>query len=200
MNNIEFLREVFKKYNLTEDDYHKNAKFVIITRPGIEKIQQAEKIHIRYKVELAQKDCVMLKAKGWKEDGQPIYTFASASSDNCQSKHYLEVAEKRALSRIVLKLVQIYQHGVFGEDENLETDNPADTWQIKLIDKLLRSSVLPEEERERISDSYGFMTFDKATLLIKSLKDNQQNSVQDGNYTVTEAGEYLDKILKDEKK
>ena len=45
-----------------------------------------------------------------------------ATSDNCMSKHLVEMAEKRALSRAVLKLTNLYKHGVFGEDEDVHRD------------------------------------------------------------------------------
>ena len=45
-----------------------------------------------------------------------------ATSVNCMSKHLVEMAEKRALSRAVLKLTNLYKHGVFGEDEDVHRD------------------------------------------------------------------------------
>ena len=39
--------------------------------------------------------------------------------ENCVSKHLVEVSEKRALSRAVLKICNLYEHGVFGEDEDV---------------------------------------------------------------------------------
>ena len=53
-----------------------------------------------------------------------IETFGSAlkgdnyKDGNCNSWYVAEMAEKRALSRAVLKLTGFYQLGVFGEDES----------------------------------------------------------------------------------
>lgn len=63
-----------------------------------------------------------MKAHGWRvndETGRKVETFGSATKDNCISKHLVEMAEKRALSRAVLKLTNLYEHGVFGEDEDV---------------------------------------------------------------------------------
>jgi TPR repeat protein len=66
-----------------------------------------------------------MKAHGHRvgdETGRKVETFGSATSDNCMSKHLVEMAEKRALSRAVLKLTNLYEHGVFGEDEDVHRD------------------------------------------------------------------------------
>ena len=53
-----------------------------------------------------------------------IETFGSAlkgdnyKDGNCNSWYVAEMAEKRALSRSVLKLTGFYELGVFGEDES----------------------------------------------------------------------------------
>ena len=72
-----------------------------------------------------QRDFVVIKAIGYREgdnDTRTVETFGSASHDNCMSKHLVEMAEKRALSRAVLKLTNMYEHGVFGEDEDVHRD------------------------------------------------------------------------------
>ena len=58
-----------------------------------------------------------------------IETFGSAlkgegfKNGNCQSWYIAEMAEKRALSRSVLKLTGFYELGVFGEDESDDFKN-----------------------------------------------------------------------------
>ena len=51
-----------------------------------------------------------------------IQTFGSAlkggfKDGNCNTWYVMEMAEKRAMSRAVLKLTGFYELGVFGEDE-----------------------------------------------------------------------------------
>ena len=100
---------LYKKYDLTESDVFKHQHYLIITRSGIDKIQALEKIKIDYEVINCEKNfCVIkaaLKGEGFK-DG------------NCNTWYVMEMAEKRAMSRAVLKLTGFYELGIFGEDES----------------------------------------------------------------------------------
>ena len=121
--NKEKLTVLYKKYELTADDVYKHQHYLIITRSGIDKIQAREKIFIDYEVIECQKDFCVVKANASKEDAK-IQTFGSAikgadyKSGNCNTWYVMEMAEKRAMSRAVLKLTGFYELGVFGEDES----------------------------------------------------------------------------------
>lgn len=119
----EKLAELYKKYNLTKDDVYKHQHYIIITRSGIDKIQAIEKIYIDYNVINCEKNFCVVKANANKEDAK-IQTFGSAlkgesfKDGNTQTWYVMEMAEKRAMSRAVLKLTGFYELGVFGEDES----------------------------------------------------------------------------------
>jgi hypothetical protein len=117
----EVLKEKYIKYNLTKDDVFKHQHYIIITRSGIDKIQAQEGIYIDYEVINCEKDFCVVKAYATKEDAK-IQTFGSAlkggfKDGNCNTWYVMEMAEKRAMSRAVLKLTGFYELGVFGEDE-----------------------------------------------------------------------------------
>lgn len=124
--NRDKLAELYRKYELTADDiFTKNigdSSFTIITRQGIDKIQGIEKIDIQYDSIKCEPNFSVIKAKAIKENAR-IETFGSAlkgntyKDGNCQSWYVVEMAEKRAMSRAVLKLTGFYELGVFGEDE-----------------------------------------------------------------------------------
>tara|TARA_R100000541_G_scaffold58999_1_gene71380 strand:+ start:1186 stop:1626 length:441 start_codon:yes stop_codon:yes gene_type:complete len=122
------LVELYKKYELTKDDVYKHKMYLIITRQGIEKIQAKEKIFISYEVIRCEPNFAVIKAVAVKEN-MTIETFGSAlkgegfKNGNCQSWYIAEMAEKRALSRSVLKLTGFYELGVFGEDESDDFKN-----------------------------------------------------------------------------
>lgn len=128
--NRDKLTELYKKYELTKDDVFKHQHYIIITRSGIDKIQVIEKINITYDVINCEKDFCVVKASGCVIDLKEtksvynIETFGSAlkgkdfSSGNTNSWYVMEMAEKRAMSRAVLKLTGFYELGVFGEDES----------------------------------------------------------------------------------
>ena len=119
----EALKEKYIKYNLTKDDVfkHQGGHYIIITRSGIEKIQAIEKITIYFEVVKSEPNFAGVKATATKE-GCTIETFGSAlkgdfKNGNCNTWYVLEMAEKRAVSRAVLKLTGFYELGVFAEDE-----------------------------------------------------------------------------------
>ena len=121
----ELLKEKYIKYNLTKDDVFKHQHYIIITRSGIEKIQALENIQIWYEVVKCDTNFAAVKATATKAKNT-IETFGSAlkgstyKDGNTNSWYTLEMAEKRALSRVVLKLTGFYELGVFGEDESDE--------------------------------------------------------------------------------
>jgi len=121
--NKEKLTVLYKKYNLTKDDVFKHQHYLIITRSGVDKIQATAKININYEVVKCEKDFCVVKASANHLE-LSIETFGSAlkgadfKSGNTNSWYVMEMAEKRAMSRAVLKLTGFYELGVFGEDES----------------------------------------------------------------------------------
>tara|TARA_B110000285_G_scaffold155776_1_gene173805 strand:- start:444 stop:836 length:393 start_codon:yes stop_codon:yes gene_type:complete len=120
----EALKEKYIKYNLTKDDVFKHQHYIILTRSGIDKIQAIEGIEIDYEVIKCEKDFCVVKAHAKKDETETyIQTFGSAlkgagfKDGNTNTWYVMEMAEKRAMSRAVLKLTGFYELGVFGEDE-----------------------------------------------------------------------------------
>ena len=117
----EKIKEKYLHYGLEKDDIFKHQHYVIITRSGIEKIAALENILINYEVIKCEKDFCVVKAEAYKGEAI-IQTFGSAlkgdfKSGTTNSWYVMEMAEKRAMSRAVLKLTGFYELGVFGEDE-----------------------------------------------------------------------------------
>jgi hypothetical protein len=121
--NKEKLMELYKKYDLDKDDFFKHQHYTIITRQGIDKIQALEQMSVSYEVVRCEPNYAVFKAYAEK-DGKKIETFGSAlkgenyKDGNTNSWYVPEMAEKRAMSRAVLKLTGFYELGVFGEDES----------------------------------------------------------------------------------
>ena len=123
----ETLRRLFQENNLVEEDVYKDKRgFVIITRTGIDKIVSKQNIQVAYEVIKLDKDMVVLKAVGSMKTGsgetdvRNMMSFGEASDDNLMGggkKFPVAMAEKRAMSRVVLKLTGFYEQGVFGQDE-----------------------------------------------------------------------------------
>jgi len=130
------IEELFKKYGLTKSDYFQHKHYEIITRQGIDKIQAKERISIVYEAVKVEPEFCVIKAKASK-GAASIETFGSAKyggkewnksrnngkggwdeHGNTTTWYIAEMAEKRAMSRAVLKLTGFYELGVFGEDES----------------------------------------------------------------------------------
>ena len=133
----ETLRKLAERYNLVGSDFfkHQSQGFIIITRTGVEKIMAHDKIQVTYQVvpeltEGQENCCVKAIATKVDENGEifTVESFGTANHYNCPLKtkkaggalpHYpVETAEKRAMSRAVLKLTGFYSEGIFSEDES----------------------------------------------------------------------------------
>jgi hypothetical protein len=118
------IKEAYHKYGLDKDDVFKHQHYIIITRSGIEKIQAIEQIHLDYEIVKCEKDFCVIKAHA-RKDGTALQTYGSAlkgdfKSGTTNSWYVVEMAEKRAMSRAVLKMTGLYELGIFSEDESEE--------------------------------------------------------------------------------
>tara|TARA_R110000824_G_scaffold397267_2_gene599833 strand:+ start:5138 stop:5716 length:579 start_codon:yes stop_codon:yes gene_type:complete len=123
----ETLRRLFKANNLVEEDVYKDKRgFVIITRTGIDKIVSKQNIQVIYEPVIMQTDWVVIKAVASVKIGnrdtdvKNMMSFGEASDNNLMGggkKFPVAMAEKRAMSRVVLKIAGFYEQGVFGQDE-----------------------------------------------------------------------------------
>tara|TARA_Y100000356_G_C11258140_1_gene291550 strand:+ start:524 stop:961 length:438 start_codon:yes stop_codon:yes gene_type:complete len=122
----EALRRLYKQNGLTEEDIYKDKRgFVIITRTGIDKIVSKNNITVAYEVitmDIEKNICVLRAAATMKvgNDVRNAMSFGEASDANLMGggkKFPVAMAEKRAMSRVVLKIAGFYEQGVFGQDE-----------------------------------------------------------------------------------
>ena len=118
----EFLNELYKDNGLVKDEDTYELSFgkrsvTIITRTGIEKIQYHNNITVTFDMDYFPEVGVVVKATAKKGDVS-VQSYGEASPQNTQQKYPVAMAEKRALSRVVLKITGFYKYGVFGEDES----------------------------------------------------------------------------------
>tara|TARA_R100001377_G_scaffold84174_2_gene67140 strand:- start:801 stop:1178 length:378 start_codon:yes stop_codon:yes gene_type:complete len=119
--NKEQLKKIYIDYNLTKEDVYSDRRgFAIITRSGTEKIQLDRNIQVEYEVICCSLDNVVIKAISYiqDQDGEWIKqmeTFGSASVNNCKQHFLVEIAEKRSLSRIIIKTLGFTN--TYGDDE-----------------------------------------------------------------------------------
>ena len=130
----DFMNELVKKNHLVaEEDIFSiplgGKKVPIITRTGIEKIQYMNRIMVKFEDKVLTPDYAVMKAIATIEPVDDMYvgitieTYANAKygkkpDGNTTFPYVVEIAEKRALSRAVLKICGAYRYGIFGEDES----------------------------------------------------------------------------------
>ena len=121
MSAIDELKALSDKYDMRAAHFHKDQRgFVIMTRRGVEHVQAKIKAVVRFEIVPEWSDpsegryCMKAYAKC--EIGQ-VETYGEVSKSNNRNAYPIAMAEKRALSRAVLKLAGFYQHNVYGEDE-----------------------------------------------------------------------------------
>jgi hypothetical protein len=116
------LNALFVENGLTPNDTFVSSQFAIITRTGIEKIQANHGVEVTFEVVSENPGFVVIKAKATVERDGVTYrveTYGEASPQNNRTKYPFAMAEKRALSRAVLKIVGLYREpGVISEDEH----------------------------------------------------------------------------------
>ena len=119
----EFMNKLVKDNNLYREEdlfeFKRGSKSIwIIKRQGIEKIQYNNDIHVRFEWIRMEKDYAVVKAIGKKGD-LIVESFGESTSENTkqQPPYHSAMAEKRGLSRVVLKIVGAYKFGIMGEDE-----------------------------------------------------------------------------------
>jgi hypothetical protein len=124
MTQKEQMIKLFKDNGLIKEDVFKHKHYTIITRSGIDKIQANLSIYISYEVIRCEPNFAVVKASANLHEESAIETFGSAlkgegyKDGNTNTWYVIETAEKRAMSRAVLKLAGLYALGVFGEDES----------------------------------------------------------------------------------
>ena len=123
----ETLKRLFLANGLVKEDVYKDKRgFVIITRTGIDKIVSNMNITVAYEPITMTPDWVVIRATASMRTGKGAHdvrnmmSFGEASDDNLMGgakKFPVAMAEKRAMSRVVLKIAGFYEQGVFGQDE-----------------------------------------------------------------------------------
>ena len=124
MTKKEFMTKLIMDNGLIpkEDVFSKPNQWAIIKLTGIEKIQQRLNIRVVFDSVVIEKDFADIKAIATgRYDSVQSYGSATKGrhpDGNVTHAYLVEMAEKRAKARAVLKLCGAYKHGVYSEDES----------------------------------------------------------------------------------
>jgi len=181
------IKDLAEKFKLDpKNDFwkHKQSGKWIITHDACEKIASMENIILaKWETLNSERDfCRFLitMAKGDKE----IASIGEASKENCQSKYYGSMAEKRGVDRCILKLINAYEYGIYSDSEADAFKKPVmkndpyakhrDAEQVKMISKAQGKEIINLETglSGRIKHPIDFtnLTYDNAEKYITELE------------------------------
>jgi hypothetical protein len=125
MTRSQFLNGLVKRHNLiVNEDIWKDERlgFSIIKLTGIEKIQTNLSIRVTFEDVVIERDFAVIKATAVGQNNS-VQSYGSVvrgkkPDGNHVGTYIVEMAEKRAKNRAVLKLCGAYKYGLYSEDES----------------------------------------------------------------------------------
>ena len=151
------MKELAKKYNLKESDYwqESRSKKWIISHAACEKIADMEGIIFGPPQILnSEQNFVRMVISGKKGDVL-IWSVGEADNKNCKNLYFGAMAEKRGKDRVILKLINAYEYGVYSDVEADDFKKPAEEYrteeQAKEFDNLIKHKAF-DGKRNKVKD------------------------------------------------
>ena len=192
------IKDLANKYNLdpkTDFWKHKQSGKWIITHDACEKIASMENIILaKWETLNSERDfCRFLITMAMGE--KLISSIGEASKENCQSKYYGSMAEKRGVDRCILKLINAYEYGIYSDSEADSFKKPVEAKedvgeikvaprritnkQMNLIMQLeLQANIKHHIEFDGLSTQQASDYIDKLNNIIKENQNGQNNQYQ----------------------
>jgi len=164
----EKINELKKEYDLDDSDFWslpQNKRVRILRHDTCERIASMEGVRYEKPEWLSRGEAGVwaVQASGYipNESDDPeniLWTTGEASKDNCTAKYLVNMAEKRAKDRLVLKLIKAYEYGIKSEEEADDFKEPEDDKTVKTTSTEPKEKV-PEKasgngKKELISSLY----------------------------------------------
>ena len=162
------IKELSKKYNLTKDDYwqESRSKKWIISHDACEKIADMEGIIFGLPQILnSEQNFVRMVISGKKGDVL-IWSIGEADNKNCKNLYFGSMAEKRGKDRVILKLINAYEYGIYSDVEADDFKKPAEEYYT-------------EEQTAEFSKLIGHECFEGKK---KAVKDELRKSTSKPHY------------------
>lgn len=185
------IKDLAKKYNLDpKSDFwkHKQSGKWIITHDACEKIASMEGIMLaKWETLNSERDfCRFLitMAMPMKDSSEKlIASIGEASKENCQSKYYGSMAEKRGVDRCILKLINAYEYGIYSDSE-------ADAFKKPVIKNDPYAKHRDVEQVPMISKAQG----KEIIILETSLSDKIKHPIDFTDLTYDNAEKYITEL------
>ena len=136
---------------------------------------------------------VAMVVKGYKLDNPDykIWTTGEANALNCTAEYYLAMAEKRAKDRVILKLINAYEYGIYSDvesDDFTKKEKTASQKQVELIVNLASEAgvsvntdgLTTEEASKKIDELKETKATNDAVAQAQELSDNHKQQMKIG--------------------
>ena len=122
------IKELSKKYNLTKDDYwqESRSKKWIISHDACEKIADMEGIIFGPPQVLNSEQSFVRMVISGKKGEVLMWSVGEADNKNCKNLYFGAMAEKRGKDRVILKLINAYEYGIYSDVEADNFQKPAE--------------------------------------------------------------------------
>jgi len=115
------IKELAQKYNLSKDDFWElkrgTRSMWIITHDACEKIAAKENIQFGAPTIYRDSNQDVAIVGDAKRGNKIIWSTGEASPKNCKAPYMFAMAEKRLKDRLVLKLINAYEYGIYSDSE-----------------------------------------------------------------------------------
>jgi len=113
------MKDLAKKYNLTKDDYWQESRSqkYIITHDACQKIGDMEGIIFGPPQILNSEQSFVRMVISAKKGEVLMWSIGEADTKNCKNLYFGAMAEKRGKDRVILKLINAYEYGIYSDVE-----------------------------------------------------------------------------------
>ena len=113
------MKDLAKKYNLTKDDYWQESRSqkYIITHDACQKIGDMEGIIFGPPQILNSEQNFVRMVISAKKGEVLMWSIGEADTKNCKNLYFGAMAEKRGKDRVILKLINAYEYGIYSDVE-----------------------------------------------------------------------------------
>ena len=122
------IKELSKKFNLTKEDYwqESRSKKWIISHDACEKIADMEGIIFGPPQILNSEQNFVRMVISGKKGEVLMWSVGEADNKNCKNLYFGAMAEKRGKDRVILKLINAYEYGIYSDVEADNFQKPAE--------------------------------------------------------------------------
>lgn len=115
------IKELAQKYDLSKDDFWElkrgTRSMWIITHDACEKIAAKENIQFGAPTIYRDSNQDVAIVGDAKRGNKVIWSTGEASPKNCKAPYMFAMAEKRLKDRLILKLINAYEYGIYSDSE-----------------------------------------------------------------------------------